>query len=67
MRCWLRYEVVRCRDLSKESFGKIPGARMGLWIIWKDISCMEWDSGWIGKVIVVWCGLEGISFVENRA
>jgi hypothetical protein len=19
---------------------------------------MEWDSGWIGKVLVVWCGLQ---------
>jgi hypothetical protein len=26
-----------------------------------------WDCGWIGKVPEVWCGLEGISFVESNA
>jgi hypothetical protein len=28
---------------------------------------MRWESGWIGKVPVVWCGLEGISFAESNA
>jgi hypothetical protein len=27
----------------------------------------EWDSRWIGKVLEVWCGLEGISFAEGHA
>jgi hypothetical protein len=27
----------------------------------------EWDSGWIGKVPVVWCGLEGISCAKSHA
>jgi hypothetical protein len=31
---------------------------MGLWIDWKGTSCMVWDSGWIGKVPEVWCGLK---------
>jgi hypothetical protein len=26
-----------------------------------------WESGQIGKVPEVWCGLEGISFVESHA
>jgi hypothetical protein len=26
-----------------------------------------WESGRIGKVPEVWCGLEGISFVKNHA
>jgi hypothetical protein len=58
MRCWLWYEVVRCRDLSKGCFGMIPSVRMGLWIIWKGTSCTEWENGWIEKVPEVWCGLE---------
>jgi hypothetical protein len=31
---------------------------MGLWIVWKGTLCTEWDSGRIGKVPKVWCGLE---------
>jgi hypothetical protein len=66
-RCWLWYEVVRCRGLSKGCFGKIPGVRMGLWTVWKGTSCMVWDSGQIGKIPEVWCGFEDISFVESHA
>jgi hypothetical protein len=58
MRCSLWYEVERCHGLSKGCFGMMPGVRMGLWIDWKGTSCMVWDSGWIGKVPEVWCGLE---------
>jgi hypothetical protein len=58
MRCCLWYEVVRCGGLSKGCFGMIPSVRMGLWIVWKGTSYTEWDSGWIGKVPEVWCGLE---------
>jgi hypothetical protein len=46
-----RYPVYRW---DRELFGKVP---LGT----------EWDSGWIGKVPDVWCGLEGISFVESNA
>jgi hypothetical protein len=35
-------------------YGKVPLGTM-------------WDSGWIGMVPVVWCGLEGISFAESNA
>jgi hypothetical protein len=31
---------------------------MRLWIDWKGTSCTVWDSGWIGKVPEVWCGME---------
>jgi hypothetical protein len=34
------------------SFGKVP---LGT----------KWESGWIGKVPMVWCGLEGVSFAES--
>jgi hypothetical protein len=27
---------------------------LGLWMVWKGTSCMEWDGGWIGKVPGVW-------------
>jgi hypothetical protein len=57
-RCWLWYEVVRCRGLSKGCFGKIPDVRMRLWTIWKGTSYMVWDSGLIRKVPEVWCGME---------
>jgi hypothetical protein len=58
MRCWLWYEVVRCRGLSKGCFGKIPDVQMRLWIVWKGTFFTEWESGWIGKVPEIWCGLE---------
>jgi hypothetical protein len=57
-RCWLWYEVARYRGLSKGYFGMILGVRMGLWIVCKSTSCTEWDSGQIGKVSEVWCGIE---------
>jgi hypothetical protein len=41
--------------------------RVGSWIVWKVPVGMEWESGWIGKVPEVWCGLEGISFAESNA
>jgi hypothetical protein len=28
---------------------------------------MVWESGWNGKGPEVWCGLEGISFMESHA
>jgi hypothetical protein len=36
----------------------IPGVHMRLWIVWKGTSCTEWDSGCIGKIPKVWCGME---------
>jgi hypothetical protein len=60
MRCWLWYEVVRCRGLSKGCFGKIPSVWMGLWTIWKGTSWYDvgkWSDGkgargmmWVGNV-----------------
>jgi hypothetical protein len=58
MRCYLWYELVRCRGLSKGCFGMMTDVRMGLWIVWKDTLCTEWESDWIGKVPEVWCGLK---------
>jgi hypothetical protein len=59
--------VDRCHDLSKGRFGKIPGVRMGLWIVWKGTSWYGVGKWLDWKVSVVWCGLEGISFVECNA
>jgi hypothetical protein len=64
MRCWLWYEVVRCRGLSKGCFGMILGVRMGLWIVWKGTSWygvgkwLDWRGArgmvWDGKVSHLW-------------
>jgi hypothetical protein len=42
--------------------GIVSGVQMGLWIVGKGTSCMDWDSGWIGKVPGV-----RIGFVESHA
>jgi hypothetical protein len=55
--CWLWYEVDRCRDFNKESFGKISGVRMGLWIVWKGTS---WYG--VGKWLD-WKGARGMMWV----
>jgi hypothetical protein len=61
-RCWLWYEVVRCRGLRKGWLAWYPVYRLGLWIVWKGTSCTDWDGGWIGKVHGV-----RIRFVESLA
>jgi hypothetical protein len=66
-RCWLWYEVDRCRDLSKGSFDKYPAYGWDCGLLEKVPLGMEWESGWIGKVPMVWSGLEGISFAESNA
>jgi hypothetical protein len=36
--------------LSKGWLAWYPVNRLGLWVIWKGTSCMDWDVGWIRKV-----------------
>jgi hypothetical protein len=38
---------------------------MGLWMVWKGISCTDWDCGWFGKVPRVWFGMWSVSGVRN--
>jgi hypothetical protein len=49
------------------SFGKYPAYGWDCGLLEKVPLGMEWESGWIGKVPMVWSGLEGISFAESNA
>jgi hypothetical protein len=58
------FHPTRC-ELTYSGLAWYPAYGLGMWMVWKGTSCIEWDCGWFGKVSGVRFGLWSVPDVWN--